>query len=213
MPLKYFPLTRIKKDLYTRGNQFITPDGKFYVGKYYKTFDDKAYVGANPVVGTNVELREVKLDIEHQNIGRTPTLETETYTVVAENPRVVSDGLLEELVPYYPIPIPSDYQQGYFLRYFAKNVTGPQYVVEISQIDYSLLEQNRIAPNILSYQYVSMLWQLTGPLRDKRVSQYQIIGGVFDTNKRVTENTQKGFRGIEEFIGGDYTKFAKITPD
>jgi len=213
MPLKYYPLTRMKTDLYTRGNQFVTPDGKFYAGKYYKTFDDKAYVGANPVVGTNVELREVKLDLEHANIGRPPTLEADTYTVVAENPRVVSDGLLEELIPYYPEPIPSDYQQGYFLRYFAKNVTGPQYVVEISQIDYYLLEQNKIAPNILSYQYVSMLWQLTGPLRDKRVSQYQIIGGVFDTNKRVTENTQKGFRGIEEFIGGDYTKFARITPD
>jgi hypothetical protein len=56
-----------------------------------------------------------------------------------------------------------------------------------------------------------MLWQLTGPLNDTRISQYQIQGGVFDTNKRVTEAKQKGFNGIIDFIGGDYTKFAKIT--
>jgi hypothetical protein len=57
-----------------------------------------------------------------------------------------------------------------------------------------------------------MLWQLTGPLNDTRISQYQIKGGVFNTNKRVTEAKQKSFRGIIEFIGGDYIKFARITP-
>jgi nitric oxide reductase activation protein len=36
--------------------------------------------------------------------------------------------------------------------------------------------------------------------------------GVYDTNKRVTEAKQKTFRGIVEFIGGDYVKFARITP-
>ena len=56
-----------------------------------------------------------------------------------------------------------------------------------------------------------MLWQLTGPLHDTRVSQYQVQGGVYDTNKRVTEAKQVGFRGIIEFIGGDYVKFAQIT--
>ena len=56
-----------------------------------------------------------------------------------------------------------------------------------------------------------MLWQLTGPMYDTRKSQYQIVGGVYTTNKRVTEAKQVGFRGITEFIGGDYTKFAKIT--
>jgi hypothetical protein len=44
------------------------------------------------------------------------------------------------------------------------------------------------------------------------VSQYQIKGGVYDTNKRVTEQKALTFRGLIEFIGGEYTKFAKITP-
>jgi hypothetical protein len=63
------------------------------------------------------------------------------------------------------------------------------------------------------YESTSILWQLTGPLKDTRISQYQIKGGVYDTNKRVTEQKALTFRGLIEFIGGEYTKFAKITPD
>ena len=97
------------------------------------------------------------------------------------------------------------------MRYFAKNVTGPEYIIEISQTDFAQLQNNNVSPNMLNYQTTSMLWQLTGPLNDTRKSQYQIIGGVFSTNKRVTEAKQIVFRGIIEFIGGEYTKFAKIT--
>jgi hypothetical protein len=56
-----------------------------------------------------------------------------------------------------------------------------------------------------------LLWQLTGPLNDTRVSQYQIKGGIINTNRRVTEQKALSFRGLVEFIGGDYVKFAKPT--
>ena len=59
---------------------------------------------------------------------------------------------------------------------------------------------------------MSMLWQLTGPLNDKRISQYQIQGGIIETNKRVTEAKNKGFNGIVAYIGGEYTKYTKPTP-
>jgi len=66
---------------------------------------------------------------------------------------------------------------------------------------------------MLGYEYTTLLWQLTGPLHNTRVSQYQVKGGVYDTNKRVTEARAIGFVGLIAFIGGDYTKFARITPD
>ena len=84
--------------------------------------------------------------------------------------------------------------------------------MEISQMDYSQLQNGNVSPTVLGYESTSMLWQLTGPLKNTRKSQYEIQGGVYDTNKRVTEVKQKGFNGIVEFIGGEYTKFAKITP-
>ena len=124
-----------------------------------------------------------------------------------------SDQLLTELVPYNPFPISDDYSRGYFTRYFAKTVTGPGYVLEISPDDYAKIQNGQVADNVLGYQSMSMIWQLTGPLNDTRVSQYQIKGGVFTTNKRVTEARAVGFVGLLNYIGGDYTKFARITPN
>ena len=211
MPLRYYPLSRIIPNLYTRGNEFTSPDGKPYIGKYYRLYDGTSYAGANPVVGTN----ELLTPSSATTALLTAPTNVTNYTIAKTQGQASnlpqSDTELTEILPYYPVPIPSDYQQGYFTRYFAKNVTGPQYIIEISQTDFVQLQNGKVSPSILGYESMSMLWQLTGPLKDTRVSQYQIQGGVYDTNKRVTESKQKGFNGIVEFIGGDYTKFAKIT--
>lgn len=203
--IKYYPLTRIRPNLYTRGNEFITSDGKSYTGRYYLTYDNKAFTGINPVLGTNEELTTVPV---------TTNLTSNAYTIAStqntQKKPEESNVVLSELNSYFPIPIASDYSRGYFMRYFAKNVSGPQYVIEISQMDYSQLQNGNVSPSVLGYESTNMLWQLTGPLKDTRLSQYQIQGGVYDTNKRVTEAKQIGFAGIIEFIGGNYTQFAKI---
>lgn len=208
MPIKYYPLSRIKTNLYTRGNQFLLPDGRPYRGRYYITYDNKAFVGINPVIGTNEPLTPIPSNPNSQ-------APTNVYTRAASQNQkkyaVQSNLELKELVPYYPIPTEGDYSLGYFTRYFAKYVTGPQFIVEISQDEYANIKNGNVSPTILSYETTEMLWQLTGPLNDTRISQYQIKGGVFDTNKRVTEAKERSFRGIVAFIGGDYTKFARIT--
>lgn len=204
--IKYYPLTRIKPNLYTRGNEYLLPDGKSYTGRYYLTYDNKVFTGINPVVGTNIELSRVQ----------TSPAPDPTYTAAAtqNTQRVSSASSLEltTITPYYPVPLESDYARGYFTRYFAKTVSGPGYVMEISQNDWSMIENGDVSPTMLSYEITNMIWQLTGPLNDKRVSQYQVKGGVYDTNKRVTEAKAKSFVGLVAFIGGDYTKFARITP-
>jgi hypothetical protein len=206
--LKYYPLTRIIPNLYTRGNEFVTPDNKPYAGRYYKTYDGKAFTGINPVLGTNQLLTSVEA-IRVTSRSSKAYITASTQNTVQNT--TVSNVELEQLDTYFPVPLPSDYSRGYFTRYFAKNITGAQFIIEISQSDYAQLQDGNVSPNMLSYESTSMLWQLTGPLNDTRISQYQIQGGVFDTNKRVTEAKQKGFNGIIDFIGGDYTKFAKIT--
>jgi hypothetical protein len=212
--IKYYPLTQITPNLYTSGKDFVNPDGTPYVGRYYMTYDGKTYTGINPVVGTNVELSPV-INSTTLGVGITVPLPDPTYTTAASKNSVASKfqskATLTELTPYYPFPISSDYAKGYFTRYFAKNPSGPGYVIEISQEDWSLIQNGQVENNVVGYETIDMLWQLTGPLNDTRVSQYQIIGGVYDTNKRVTEAKQKGFRGIVEYIGGEYTKFARIT--
>ena len=218
MPIKYYPLNRIITGLYTRGDEYLTPDGILYTGKYYRTYDNKAYTGPEPALGTNLLLTPVTQDPDYHAGGRTPTLASDTYAALQgsnrdENRSIDNNGRLTELVPYYPQPQERDYARGYFTRYFAKTVSGPGFVFEISKLDFTKIQNGDIeVENILGYESIDMLWQLTGPLKDTRVSQYQIKGGVFDTNKRVTEAKNKVFRGLTEFIGGDYTKFARITP-
>jgi hypothetical protein len=208
--VKYYPLTRIRPNLYTRGEEFTTPDGKPYTGRYYLTYDNKAFVGINPVLGTNQELTAVST-LNDKIPNNTSNAYTIASTQNTQKKAVQSNVTLTELNSYFPVPIASDYSRGYFTRYFAKAVSGTQYVIEISQTDYSQLQNGNVSPTILGYESTSMLWQLTGPLHNTRISQYQVQGGVYDTNKRVTEAKQVGFRGIVEFIGGDYTKFAQIT--
>lgn len=215
MPLKYYPLTRIITNLYTRGSEFVTAKGERYVGRYYRTYDGRTFAGINPVLGTNEELFESVLDAEQlHDSGRTVNLSTQTYSIIQieQQATTANNAKLTELTSYYPDPLESDYARGYFTRYFAKTVSGPQYVFEISKLDWTKIQNGDVEDTVLGYETIDMLWQLTGPLNDKRVSQYQIQGGVYDTNKRVTENKAKVFSGLLSFIGGDYTKFARITP-
>lgn len=209
--IKYYPLNRIKMNLYTSGGQFRLPDGKDYVGRYYLTYNNKAFAGANPYIGTNEPLERLPPKPAPLADGPAPSPDyTRASNQGINKRRVFGEIELEELKPYYPIPLESDYQKGYFTRYFAKYVTGPGYIVEISENDFSSIRNGLTQTNMLAYEVDSMLWQLTGPLKDTRVSQYQIKGGVETTNKRVTEAKERTFKGIIAYIGGDYTKFARI---
>jgi hypothetical protein len=213
--IKYYPLARIKTGLYTKGDLY-TLDGKPYTGAYYLTYRGDAYTGTNPLTGGN-ELLSVKPPPARVNQGVSTTVTQ--YNQIANNP--VSNqqqaaatsnnpATLKQIVPYYPIVLPSDYQRGYFTRYFAKRIADKGYIMEVSKEDWNMIKTGSDI-TYQDYEIEDMLWQLTGPLKDTRVSQYQIKGGVETTNKRVTEQKARNFIGLVEFIGGDYTKFAKIT--
>ena len=170
------------------------------------------------MVGTNKELIPITNSVNSLNdIATKPSipyiLATSTNNPTNANlNKALNNRSLDELVPYYPTPSNSEYQIGYFNRYFAKNVTGPGYIIEISKSDYANIKNGAYKDTTVLYETTNLLWQLTGPLKDTRISQYQIQGGVFDTNKRVTEAKSFSFIGLVDYIGGDYTKFAKITP-
>ena len=55
MSLRYYPSFRVKTDLITNGSQYRTSAGP-YKGKYYLTYDGRAFTGPNPIVGPNEEL-------------------------------------------------------------------------------------------------------------------------------------------------------------
>jgi hypothetical protein len=224
MAIRYFPLTRVSTNKYTRGDEFILLNGQPYSGRYYTLFNGQSFAGVNPVLGSNERLYPVSSFFGRTEIGGSTEANARTlrnltlvqqYTGLQLPAEEVAEGLpvLTELLPYYPAPLESDYERGYFRRYFAKKLTGPGYIFEISKTDWTKIQNGEIEETALGYETADILWQLTGPLNDKRISQYQVQGGVLTTNKRVVEGENKTFRGLIEFIGGDYTKFARITPE
>lgn len=216
MSIKYYPLSRVKTGLNTRGNVYSL-NGKPYTGPYYLTYDGLAYTGKDPVTGPNELLQlinttgntqgVVDLRSRYSRSARVNNNSDQNTIQASQQAQAVS---LKQLVPYYPVMIESYYQTGYFTRYFAKKVNMNSYIMEISEDDWTNITNNNDAL-YEDYEVTSMFWQLVGPKNDQRVSQYQINAGVYDTNKRVTEGKAKSFNGIVEYIGGDYTKYARIT--
>jgi hypothetical protein len=211
--IKYFPISRVILNLKTNGNAY-TLNGESYVGSYYLTYDGKAYTGSDPVRGNNQLLQPYIANDPNQVPTQTPNYNNIKSNFREANAAVVNRQVqkLESLIPYYPNPTDTDYSAGYFTRYFAKRSNDPGYIVEISYEDWTTIKNGTQDESMAIYEITDVFWQLVGPLNDKRVSQYEIKGGVYDTNKRTTETKAKSFRGLVEYIGGNYTKFARITP-
>jgi hypothetical protein len=224
MAIRYFPLSRVSTNKYTRGNEFVLTNGQPYSGRYYTLFNGQSFAGVNPVLGSNERIYPINTNPVRVRGGADGEINARTFrnlALVQQYTGLQLPGeelaqslpVLTELLPYYPAPLESDYERGYFRRYFAKKLTGPGYIFEISKADWTKIQNGEVEETALGYETADILWQLTGPLNDKRISQYQIQGGVLTTNKRVVEGENKTFRGLIEFIGGDYTKFARITPE
>ncbi len=126
--------------------------------------------------------------------------------VFANNPRIPGQPN-----SYYPQPTEQDYRKGYLIRYFTKKENERGFVTEISQDEYNSIVNGTADYDISIYQTTTILWKLTGPLNTTRQSQYNIIPGIIDTNKRLTESANKTFLGIVDFINADYSKFARPT--
>lgn len=214
MALRYYPLSKIKANQQTRGNEY-TVDGKPYVGKYYLTYDGKAYTGANPVVGTNKLLKKIPnlpKPLSQNNHILPPSVVSKLNTATKANITIQQNVQLKgEPTSYHLKLIESDYTKGYIIRYFTKKVNSPGYVIEISPYEYAMIQNGTVPYDVSFWQTLEIFWKLTGPLNQKRISQYDIRAGIIDTNKRLVENANKTFLGITDFIGGDYSKYAKPT--
>lgn len=176
----------------------FTLDGVSYSGSYYSTYDGKYFTGPNPVLGTNKEL--IPFLLKNSNVE--PAHSTKDRVIEKRRTQPIS---------YYPVVTESDYSRGYLTRYFVKKANERGYVMEISEREYQSIKNGTATYDVSFYQLTSVLWKLTGPLNNRRVSQYDTRAGIVDTNRRQVEIASKTFLGIKEFIGEDYAKFARPT--
>jgi hypothetical protein len=214
MAIRYYPAAKIKPGKKTNNNEFLL-NGKPYSGEYYQTYDNRYFTGNNPAFGKNEELTKnaIYLEASYLNSGTfTNSFKRQFANQTNLNlPLPGTTTFRDEPTSYFPIAIDSDYIAGNIIRYFTKKVNTPGYVIEISQIEFAGIENGTVLYDVSMWQTLKLFWKITGPLNQKRISQYDIRAGIIDTNKRLVENANKTFIGITDFIGGDYTKFAQPT--
>jgi hypothetical protein len=190
---------------YTTGKQFTDVKGNNYRGPYYKTDDGKYYTP---------DAKQLNPLFETMGISETPinnSIKKMKSPDVTKKPWEFSG----QPTSYQPTPLTEDYFKGYFNRYFVRRANDRGYIVEISEEEYTAINNGAVKYNIKFYRTAKLMWKLTGSLQTKRVSQYDIREGIIDTNKRLVETLEKTFVGIKVFIGENYSKFAQpdeITP-
>ena len=207
--LRYYPSFRIITNLNTKGNEF-TLDGKPYSGPYYETCDKKAFTGSDPETGPSKPLKKI---ITYQSVPGLNKLNIpeKQKNEIASKTEIKPNRIPGKPNSFYPNPTEEDYRRGYVIRYFTKKENQKGFIIEISRDEYNSIVNGTADYDITIYQTIQILWKITGPLRSTRISQYNVIAGIIDTNQRLVESSNKTFLGIKEFIGGEYTKFAKPT--
>lgn len=210
MPIRYYPQFYIVPNLYAKPGEFYEGES-FYVGEYYATLNGRFFSGPNPQIGPNNELIPAKSNSisfipDRKNLKESRPLTYETEESGNQTNRVKGKPTF-----YYPKPTDADYKRGYVIRYFTKKENEVGMITEISYNEYVDITNGTVDYDVSVYQTTKILWKITGPLKSQRKSQYNIIPGIIDTNKRLTEGANKIFLGIVDFIGGEYDKFARPT--
>lgn len=208
MSLKYYPSSKIKTNQIALPGEF-TLKGTAYSGSYYSTYDGKYFSGRNPIEGSNEEL-ELFQDYPNKALTENLNLPESIIKKINDSAKISSRSQRYP-VSYFPTATESDYSRGYLIRYFLKNINQKGYVMEISDSDYYAIRNGTADYDISFMQTIEIFWKITGPLKNKRISQYDTRAGIIDTNRRLVENANKTFVGIKEFIGEDYAKFARPT--
>lgn len=212
--LRYYPSFAVQPNLNTAGSEFLL-NGRPYSGMYYETYDGRAFTGPTPEVGPSEPLERIPIYLSAPGLANS-NLSVRNQKQLASKTGVFASTPTNTRIPgqpnsYYPQPTEQDYTKGYLIRYFTKKENEKGFITEISQDEYNSIVNGTADFDISIYQTTTILWKLTGPLNSKRESQYNVIPGIIDTNKRLTESANRTFLGIVDFIGGDYSKFARPT--
>lgn len=184
--------------LFTYGKEYMSTDGKEYIGYYYKSgpvhyiYDYKAQENKN----TNTLLVEYTDDLNKIE-----------YLLIKNN-------LFNKFVKpktSYPIVTKSDYEQGYINRYFVVNKVN-QDIIEISEEDYNNVDTqcpNYKKINANLYEPFSIKWKIKGPKQDVYEGNTIIDYGVADTNKRTVLKIKEKFIKITQVLK-DYEELSNL---
>lgn len=199
---KYYPLSQIKSNLYTKGNEYvISSTGIPYKGYYHTTSNNESFSGKTPTDYPVSLLNPVEIQSENDEFEEDIVNNKQSYWTIG-NPNYRYSQNNNPIPPssIFPKTTPKDYELGEFERYFLSKSNEIKFL-EIDKFTYDqYLNQN---PNVFYqlYQPIKLSWELTG-----------IEDEVYKVNYRTVERVQNNFklRGFIEYFRGKFDRFYKI---
>lgn len=176
----------------TSGGEYVTPEGKSYVGPYYSIGGNSFFKGKGPTKNPT----ESDVLTPTNNIFPTTNNPLDFEVNINLN--------LNTITPQYfsTKPTEEDYQVGEFTRYFCKKRNQNIYL-EISESDYNSLDKKIPPINFIMWKPFTLVWELTG--NETQVKQ---------TNRNITLLTEKQNKlpGLSIFLKEEYLKYYRSTP-
>ena len=180
----YYPKTQIKPNLKSNPGEFVTSQGKEYVGDYFKTSKGEYFTGKSPSNPPNNPIYEVtSINLKDEKENTTP----KSY--------YIKDGKRVAPAPLPPTPSPTlptkgDYEVGQMTRYFVKK-GNESIFVEIQKSEYEKFEQGN--PSVQHQLYIpfKLNWIISGKKKE-----------VETLNKNITflKQGQNKLFGLVKFI-------------
>jgi hypothetical protein len=186
--------------LQSSGNEWGLSDGSPYIGPYILT-SDGAFEGNNITRKGPQLVRLSKPSPKINNIQES----TITQDYYAVNPGVVN--MIQQTHPIIStktLPSLQDYQQGSYVRYFAKKVNSLIEYYEIDQSTYKSIKSKSLRYDHYSFEVSSIIWALEGDVR--RANQ-----SILNQKSRKYPNIFSLFSNLNEFQTD--TPIPKITPE
>jgi len=175
---------------YTYGKEYMYNTGVEYIG-YHHVFKNKIYAGPSHTTKSNILLKYVK----NNDVKKYISLRGQTNF----------NTPVEKLI----LPTESDYDIGWFNRYFIKQRNYSK-IIEVNKQQYDSLKATRSGVNGKLYKGAQLIWKLTGSRNNIYKNDVIIHQGISDTNKRTITKKNDELSGLSGYLL-NYLQFSRIT--
>jgi hypothetical protein len=182
----YYPEGKIQKGLYTIGKQWMTEDGKEFIGAYHtyttgEVFSQSSYVrdvSKKLIPYKDITREEIKTSFDYDKLPKKQQLEDYFFPSYSKT-----------------TPTQNDYLKGFVNRYFVKSKFN-DVIMETSITDYK-----KVTPQ--TFYKTTIPWKITGPVNDSGSEP-----GVEDTNRRLVNLAERDVPQIKDYIT-NFVEFRK----
>lgn len=172
----YYPEGQIQKGLYTQGKEWMSVDGIEYVGDYHKYTTGEVFTKSSYIKTISQKL------IPYVELSDKDNATKFKYDSLNKLNNNFSFAKYNK-----SIPLQSDYNDGYFIRYFVKRHFN-DIITEVTKDIYSSLTSE-------FYKKVTLRWKL--------------VGDAVIVNERIVLTAEKDIKGISNYIT-NYSEFVKV---